>query len=607
MTPLLRTLADMGPRRLQRRLRYETRQWLDRALPGPWALALAGCQGSVPPWRVDGLALAGPAALMPPPPASPPQSLRFVFLNDPRDLAWPLSWNQADWPRLWQFHLHYFDWARSWLEQALVMGSWPQQAGQLERLIDHWMAVNRPAVGDGWHSYTTALRSRNWIWLFRCCPALATPERQASLWRQLCWLEAHPEHCHGGNHWLENLTALAIGGLQFKGPRPQALHQRALALLAHEWPAQLLSDGGHQERSASYHVLLLDRLVELGCVLEAERRTRPPWLVDCIAAMAAWAQTVRLADGSQPRFNDSAADAAPPLDAVLAFARAYLTEQPLQGSDLRARLTQVAMGAGGADGSLSSPALPDTNPPLQDLPDTGWTLLRPGRGWELCFKCGQPCPDHLPAHTHSDLLSLDLFWQGKPVLVEAGTSVYGTGEDRAYERSGAAHNVLQLGRLQHGDVLGWIEPVEVWHGFRAGRKARPRDRACGALAPGRWFVTGSHDGFDRVGASHRRRLEVALAPGGALELVVSDTLSTTVAMAMRLWWHLGPTWDQWRLPLPQIEAPHAVALNTTVHDSWIAQGFGQRQPRHSLCLQAQLPPGQHHLSSRFVLPVPREQ
>lgn len=600
MSPLLRTLVDMGPRRLQRRLRYETRQRLDRGLPLPLALTWAGAAGPMPPWRAEALAPLAADCLSPPPPAAPPSSIGFAFLNDPRELSWPIPWNQADWPRLWQFHLHYFDWARAWLEQALQARHWPEAASQLQPLIDHWIAANRPGRGDGWHSYTTSLRSRNWIWLLRCCPALATPERKDSLWRQLCWLQSHPEHCHGGNHWLENLTALAIGGLQFEGPRAEAMQRRALALLQLELPRQILADGGHEERSAGYHLLLLDRLVELGCVLQADQGMRPPWLVDGIAAMAAWAQAVRLADGSTPRFNDSAADAAPQLDQVVAFANAYLQDQPLAGFGLRSLLTQAAAGLVAA----ATPLAPVTPVPLIDLPATGWTLLRPGGGWELCFKCGQPCPPHLPAHAHSDQLSLDLFWQGEPVLVEAGTSVYGTGTERAFERSGAAHNVLQLGHAMPGGESRWIEPVQVWHGFRAGRKARPRQRDCGAPGPGCWFAAGSHDGFDRLGASHLRRLELTLAVDAALHLEVIDALTLRQAMMLRLWWHLAPNWSERQWPTPDITISSGVPLQRSWHSTWMAMGFGRRQPRHSLCVQAELPAGQYRLISCFALAAP---
>jgi len=556
----LRTLADIAPRRLQRRLRYELRQHLDRRLPPPLAFALAGATGAMPPWQAlptqhftigtpTFTESQGPSAL-----------IKFKFLNDERCLPWPICWNDPSWPRLWQFNLHYFDWARHWLEQAIRKDAWPEKANALEPLIDHWIAANPAGRGDGWHSYTLSLRTRNWIQLFRTCPTLATSARLQSLWQQLCWLQAHPEHCHGGNHWLENLTALAIGGLQFDGPQANAMHRRAMDLLQPELASQLLADGGHEERSASYHLLMLDRLIELGAALQAHNFQRPVWLVKSIEAMTVWAEAARLEKGGFPRFNDSV---------------------------METRLPTF------------SPATPA---PLSDLASTGWTLIRPGHGWELVFKCGVPCPRHLPPHVHSDLLSFDLFHHGLPVLAEAGTSVYGIGPDRLYERSGAAHNVLQLGSIK-GSQIHWIEPVEVWGGFRAGRKANPLDRACGQHEAGSFWVTGSHDGFKGYGASHLRRIELKVGSQGLLLLSLNEQISCRRPMAWRQWWHLGPNLPEDLLnPLFQ-QLNQLGPVDVSWHNTWFSTGFGQRQPRRSLCFSGQLPPGEHEIIQLVPLPI----
>ena len=558
MSRLLRTLADIGPTRLQRRFRYELRQRLDRRLPPALALAFAGATGAMPSWRSLPTEIAPIDA--PPGPKAPglQAAITFKFLNDERCLPWPIRWNDPSWPRLWQFNLHYFDWARQWLEQALSTGAWPAEATALEPLIDDWIEANPAGRGDGWHSYTLSLRTRNWIWLFLSCPNLATPARLQSLWQQLCWLQAHPEHCHGGNHWLENLTALAIGGLQFDGTQAAVMHRRALDLLQHELASQLLADGGHEERSAGYHLLMLARLVELRSNLQASSTECPAWLVQAIEAMSYWREAVRLEAGGFPRFNDSVIE------------------------------------------NYQPPASTFSQAPLTDLASTGWTLIRPGHGWELVFKCGVPCPRHLPPHVHSDLLSFDLFHHGLPVLAEAGTSVYGSGPDRLYERSGAAHNLLQLGCIR-GSQIHWIEPVEVWGGFRAGRKANPLDRACGQDEAGSFWVTGSHDGFQRFAASHRRRIELTAGSEGLLLLSLSEQISCRRPMAWRQWWHLGPDLPvDFLNPLLQ-QLDRFGLVDVSWHNTWLSTGFGQRRPRRSLCFSGQLPPGEHELVQKLSL------
>ena len=174
----------------------------------------------------------------------------LIFLNQPLQLSFPFSWNNSEWSRLWQFNLHYFDWARKWLSLYIETGSWPTESFLLEKLIDNWILCNPPGHGDGWHSYTISIRTRNWIHLFRICPDLATSYRLKSLWHQLLWLQAHPERCHGGNHWLENLIALSFGGLYFTSSEAKYMFNRSFHLLKFELQDQLLSDGGHQERSS---------------------------------------------------------------------------------------------------------------------------------------------------------------------------------------------------------------------------------------------------------------------------------------------------------------------------------------------------------------------
>jgi len=249
----------------------------------------------------------------------------------------------------------------------------------------------------------------------------------------------------------------------------------------------------------------------------------------------------------------------------------------------------------GISASVSFPAV------VTDLPETGWTLLRPGHGWELAFKCGVPCPPHLPSHVHSDQLSVELSCRGQWLLSEAGTSIYGDCPKRAYERSGAAHNVLQLGQADSSGEIQWIEPVEVWGGFRAARKAQPRDRQSGELKDGSCFAAGSHDGFDRIGASHLRRVQLDDARPNQITLTVDDMVTNHRSLHVRQWWHLAPgLLNEWLDGLA-FEAPSATAIQTSWHTTWFSEGFGQRTPRQTFCISGRLPPGEHQL--RISLPL----
>jgi hypothetical protein len=339
--------------------------------------------------------------------------------------------------------------------------------------------------------------------------------------------------------------------------------------------------------------------LELACSLAAITGERPSWLVGAIEEMVAWARAVRFEGGAAPRFNDSAVDAAPLLDEILSYADGYLQQRPAC-SGLRRNLLQLA-----ASSSTSPSLVPSVSGAVQavvtDLPSTGWTLLRPGHGWELAFKCGVPCPPHLPPHVHSDQLSVELSYRGQWLISEAGTSIYGNGPERAYERSGAAHNVLQLGLAHSSGEIQWIEPVEVWGGFRAARKAQPRDRQSGALSNGTCFAAGSHDGFDRIAASHLRRVQFSDARPNQITLTVDDTVTNRRSLHFRQWWHLAPGIPNEFLDGLAFEAHTAADIHHSWHTTCFSEGFGQRTLRQSFCISGRLPPGEHQL--RITLPL----
>ena len=202
---------------------------------------------------------------------------------------------------------------------------------------------------------------------------------------------------------------------------------------------------------------------------------------------------------------------------------------------------------------------------------------------------------------HSDQLSVELSYRGQWLITEAGTSIYGNCPQRAYERSGAAHNVLQLGRSLPSGEIQWIEPVEVWGGFRAGRKAQPRYRQSGVFSNNSCFASGSHDGFDRFGASHERRVELCDVNANQIIFTAEDLVSTRRPLHFRQWWHLGPGISKAFIDAFSFEAPTALVLDTNWHKTWFSEGFGQRTSRYSFCISGRLPPGEHQL--RIVFPL----
>lgn len=599
---LIHTLLGLGPRRLILRLLFDSRRRID-LLVGSYSKYLLFLHLTPPPalWPfVDHLNKPERAE-------SIPAFHTFTFLNQTRTLAYPLIWNNPLWPRLWQFNLHYFEWSLPWLNSFLHTGEWPSEASCFEDLIDNWIDSNPPPYGDGWHSYTISLRLRIWSWFFILIPPLKTSKRLSSLWLQLMWLQRHQESSNGGNHYLENLLILSSLPTLFDSSSAHDIANRALSQLQSELNSQILPDGGHEERSAGYHILLLDRLVEFACFQHLVNNTTLEWVDSCIFKMSIWLQSIRLSDGSFFPYNDSAPDVYPDLDEVLSFAFSYLQKSGSQPkSSFRRHLlllttSRQAYYSTELYGSLSNRI--NQSPSVVDLPFTGLTLVSSPSSWEFSYKCGIPSPNHLAGHTHSDQLSINLSHSGLPILCEAGTSTYEDCPQRHYERSSAAHNVLRIGTINQPNNIRWIEPVDVWGSFRAGRKASPILRQVDSVNTLSLRILGSLDVYRELGIDHIRELHLHSISSSSICLSVVDTVTTSIPIAFELYWHLAPHLSPSFLSDSAFTCPTSACSKQFIITTY-SPAFNITVNRSTLLLDGLLRPGKHTVLSSLNLSNP---
>ncbi len=599
MQRLLITLYDIGPKRLLQRLVYESKKYINKVIP----IYLLYNSKSFNPDFLDlhkelNTFNYAPSYLT----KYKPNNIKFKFLNKTRELELPLKWNSSKWSRLWQFNLHYFDWSRSILEESIIKNEWSNDSLTLEYLIDNWIDSNKPGRGDGWNSYTLSLRIRNWIWIFRTCPAFINRKRVYSLWYQVCWLRNHPEECHGGNHWLENLITLVIGSLQFNEIRSKEIYKYSLDKLKIELKKQILSDGGHEERSASYHLLILDRLVELGCVLESVSRYRPIWLVQSIESMTKWLKLASISNKRLPQFNDYSINNDFDLNTIISFADSYLNKSNYLSQGFRSKLLSIYT----KDIIKESSILKNNTfklPLIVDLKDTGWVLLRPDKNWTVTFKSGEACPKHLPAHVHSDILSFDIFKNGIPIFISAGTSEYGNSKRRHYERSGPAHNILEIGtgNDRNGNEINWIEGVDVWGAFRAGKKSTPTYRNSKELEDGTLYTSGSYDTHRKYKAFHERSMGVRINSSNNLVFSLKDIIKTSKPIFVRQWWHLGVGIDDSLLEEIATQLSKNGKFKAKYINTYYSLEFGKIVKRRSLSITGLISPGHNTLSVNIII------
>ncbi|MCA1656691.1 MAG: heparinase II/III family protein, partial [Actinobacteria bacterium] len=326
----------------------------------------------------------------------------------------------------------------------------------------------------------------------------------------------------GGNHLIKNLKALIGLGVLLGDDR---LVKVATAQLARQLPVQVLSDGGHYERSPSYHCQVLGDFVDIAGLLLGAGSPPVRGLADAIGAMRTWLGVMLMPDGDVPLFNDC----------VLVGQR---------------RLSSLRPGPPAADR-------------LAVLGASGYVVMRPDDRLHLVADVGDPCPPDLPAHAHADCLSFEVAVDGQRCVVDPGTSTYAPGAQRTYERSTAAHNTV---------TVDGADQTEVWGTFRAARRARPRLEA--ATHDGDTItVTASHDGYRRLPGRplHRRtwkvsaaRVEITDEVAGDGEHKVASRVHFSAACASKVVWS-GPA------GLCVSEGPATCAIGFgTMHDGHMA-------------------------------------
>lgn len=442
---------------------------------------------SAPPLRLPGGDWAAPAARR----ASMPAPGEFVLLNERRSLD-VCGWDDPGLPKLWRYNLHYFD--------DLCAQDAARRAAWHTELMSRWVRDNPPAVGTGWEPYPVSLRIANW-----CKWALAgnglPPQAVQSLAVQARWLTRRLEWHLLGNHLFVNAKALVFAGCFFDGPEADGWRAIGVRILREQIREQVLPDGGQFERSPMYHALALEDMLDLANLSRAFPKCAQEWapfVLDRLEPMRRWLSAMCHPDGEVSFFNDSAIGVHPaPAELDLYARRLGFGEVPPPGDGITV------------------------------LEDSGYVRLQRGDA-VVIVDVGPVGPDYLPGHAHADTLSFELSLGGRRVLVNSGTSLYGTGPERLRQRGTAAHNAV---------TVDGQDSSEVWGGFRIARRARPTGLEF-SDSDGVLRVACGHDGYARLSGQprHRRAWELA----DRVLRIVDEVPGTHV---VRSYWHWAPSID----------------------------------------------------------------
>jgi uncharacterized heparinase superfamily protein len=427
-----------------------------------------------------------------------PQSdkAEFNFLGYSRPVEEdPVNWLPREVERVWRYNLHYFEY--------LLWDSFSDELNA--RLINDWIRNNPMGSEDAWEPCTVSIRIISWIKYFETLQGDVPEAWQKSLVNQANYLTRNLELEILGNHYFKNGKALVFAGAWFAGSVGERFLRKGLAILQPELHEQILADGGHFERTLMYHSIILEDLLDLANLAEAQpglfSANYRKLIAEKSRAATRFLEDMRGADGQIVLFNDCAWHIAPEPEELISYAERVI-------------------------GYERAPRPP--GPVAIDKRDSGYFGYRSG-GDSLVIDCGIVAPDYQPGHAHADMLSYELCVDGQRLIVDTGTYTYAEDERREYLRSTAAHNTVEV---------DGIDQTQFWDRFRVGHRARPLKPRIEEFSNTGMRFRGAHNGYRRLPQKviHERLFEVEFAGRWA----VTDMLRGKGECEARSFIHFAP-------------------------------------------------------------------
>lgn len=421
---------------------------------------------------------------------------QFLVLGQNYDLALG-GWNPNNLSKLTCYNLHYFDDLNA--KNSCDRLDWHK------RLIASWIDQNPAPDGNGWEPYPLSLRVVNWIKWAQTHPESLTKEMVHSLAVQVRFLTRRLEWHLMGNHLFVNAKALIFAGLFFQGDEADRWRTMGLDILKQQIPEQILLDGGHFELSPMYHSLATEDLLDLIVITRryeegltsSESAAMADWPA-LIQPMLTWLSVLTHPDGKLSFFNDAAFGIAPDLAELCGYAERI---------------------------GLSVEALVGT--PIHELPKSGYYRLSRGAAVVMADLAAVG-PAYLPGHAHADTLSFEMSLAGQRVIINGGTSIYGTGAERHNQRSTISHSTLCLEKTNSS---------EVWSGFRVGRRARII-KICWSDKNEATYLAASHDGYRNMQGKPIHQRQWALSNRS---LAIIDKVKHRQKRLAEAFFHLHPS------------------------------------------------------------------
>jgi Heparinase II/III-like protein/Heparinase II/III N-terminus len=461
--------------------------------------------------------------------------------------------------------------------------------------LESWLRANPPLIGINWSSMLEiAFRSISWLWALHLFPEFDTGPESSPFVDLLVGLERQLDHIaqHLSLYFSPNTHLLGEGLALYVAGRAlpeltgaQRWESVGRQILIRQAQAQIHADGGHAELSTHYHRYAFDfYLLALGIARRTDDLAAAGAFADVSAQLATFCRAMADDDGRLATIGDDDGGmlfpicGRKPVDVrdSLAIASALLERSDLAVGEPPEEAIWMLGDRSPSSGSAGELAVQRS----RLFSDSGYAVLRSDRAHSI-LDVG-PHGFLNGGHAHADALSLVLSVDGRPLLIDAGTSTYTMDPERRDRfRSTAMHNTVLIdGRPQSipDGPFHWASRararVDLWRSDRAFD-----------------YIEASHDGYLPV--LHRRAV---LRDACGLWLVADHILGSGAHEAVAHW-HFGPDWQLEAPDWPHASVRHrdgtraaiastAAARRALYADSeglgWCAPVYGQLVPALTL-------------------------
>ncbi len=437
--------------------------------------------------------------------------------------------NQVDWDlsqeeyRLVCFKINSFRWLLDLSDAYKYTGNSAYIKKGFE-FIDDWHQRNGTVIsGDKWNPYVIAERIMNWIGF--CSEYCVMQNKDISLYAGWIYEQARElnvslEYHLAANHLLSEGKALLAAGVFLKD---SGFYKSGKKLLDKEFKAQFLSDGGHYERSISYHVESLQQYFEALVILTICQDSEASDFAEMMKEPYRYLNGMIGVSGEIPLFNDAA------YDYPFYNAADFLATS---GMIYKSSPTNGKIGEYYRRWNITDFKKENIDWKARDLYEsTGYMhhKIKVGKDeYSFFFDAGDGGPDSNLGHAHADALGILLSGLEKNILTDSGVFTYKPGLERDHCRATRAHNTIEIDGKNS---------AEIWGAFRVAKRGHSKilkyEQSKDFL-----HIRASHDGYGRCLKSqtvHIRDIVIAES-----QIIIRDSISGKYGHKAVSRFHIGP-------------------------------------------------------------------